>query len=253
MENTNEQPATSYSKPKLTPVFKIFNDAISIWWKNLDKILKIYWEGIRPMLIPLAVIAILGILSFTVKGVLALPIKMTLSIASMVAMFLAIYFWTRSYAGIFLLVKKDYKDEAVETYKETKKLFWPYIGLSLLTGLLVLCWTLLLIIPGIIFAFIYSFAVYAFFFEDKRGMAAIRRSREIIKGYFWQTMGRLLFLMLVFLVFMMILSIPLESVPENSTAFHAWNFFIQVISWLIGPIAMLFTYNIYTDLLKIKK
>jgi hypothetical protein len=253
MENTNETTAASYSKPKLTPVFKIFQDAVATWWKNLDKILKIYWEGIKPTLIPIAVTAVLGILSVVVKGILATPLKITLAIAATATVVFAIYFWTRAYAGIFLLVKKNYKDEAAETYKETKKLFWPYIGLSLLTGLLILCWMLLLIIPGIVFAFIYSFAVYAFFFEDKRGMKAIRRSREIIKGYFWEAMGRLMFLMLATWAFMMIISAPLAAMPEASAAYQGWNFFMQVISWLIGPIALLFTYNIYSDLLKIKK
>lgn len=262
MENTNEKPAASYSKPKLTPVITIFRDAVTTWWKNLDKILKIYWEGIKPTLIPLGVTAVLGILAAVVSGPLGTAFKITMAISAFVTLVFAIYFWTRAYAGVFLLVKKDYKDEAAETYKETKKLFWPYIGLSLLTGLLILCWTLLLIIPGIIFAFIYSFAVYAFFFEDKRGMAAIRRSREIIKGYFWETMGRLCFLGLVAWIFMAIISAPSEIylsthpsalIPENSAVVQGWNFLTQVISWLVGPIAMLFTYKIYTDLIKIKK
>jgi hypothetical protein len=262
MENTNEKSAVIYNKPKLTPVFEIFREAVSIWWKNLDKILKIYWEGIKPTLIPLGVTAVLGILAAVINGPLKTIFLITMSISAAVTLVLAIYFWTRAYAGVFLLVKKDYKDEAAETYKETKKLFWPYIGLSLLTGLLILCWTLLLIIPGIIFAFIYSFAVYALFFEDKRGMAAIRRSREIIKGYFWETMGRLCFLGLIAWIFMMIISVPSEIylsnqplalIPENSVVVQGWNFFVQVISWLIGPIAMLFTYKIYTDLIKIKK
>lgn len=254
MENTNGQAATkTYNKPKLTPVFKILQEAIKTWWLNLDKIIKIYWEGIKPTLVPLGATALLGILAVTVKGSLGTAFKITMSIAAGVTVVLAIYFWTRAYAGIFLLVKKDYKDEAAKTYEETKKLFWPYVGLSLLTGLLILAWTLLLIIPGIVFAFIYSFAVYAFFFEGKRGMAAIRRSREIIKGYFWEVLGRLVVLMLVTWAFMMILSIPVTAMPVNSAAAQGWNFFMQVISWLVGPIAMLFSYKIYKDLVKIKK
>lgn len=254
MENNNEAgKAKQYNKPKLTPVFKILGEAIKTWWLNLDKIIKIYWEGIKPTLIPLGITAVLGILAALIKGPLGTIFKITMSISAGVTVVLAIYFWTRAYAGIFLLVKKNYRDEAPKTYEETKKLFWPYIGLSLLTGLLILAWTLLLIIPGIIFAFIYSFAVYAFFFEDKRGMAAIRRSRAIIKGYFWEVLGRLVVLMLVTWGFMMILSIPVTAMPVNSAAAQGWNFFMQVISWLVGPIAMLFTYNIYSDLVKIKK
>ena len=166
---------------------------------------------------------------------------------------MAIYFWTRAYIGIFLLVKKNYQGEAVETYEETKKLFWPYIGLSLLTGLLVLLWSLLLIIPGIIFSFIYSFAIYAFFFEDKRGMSAISRSKEIIKGYFWPVVGRFLFLCLLVWLLMLIFAVPMETLPENSVAAQAWNFVAQIVSLLISPIVLIYVYNIYTDLVKVKK
>ena len=166
---------------------------------------------------------------------------------------MAIYFWTRAYIGIFLLVKKNYQGEAAETYEETKKLFWPYIGLSLLTGLLILLWSLLLIIPGIIFSFIYSFAIYAFFFEDKRGMSAISRSKEIIKGYFWPVVGRFLFLCLLVWLLMLIFAVPMETLPENSVAAQAWNFVAQIVSLLISPIVLIYVYNIYTDLVKVKK
>jgi hypothetical protein len=256
MENTNETAAVGfYNKPKLTPVFETFKKAVKTWWQNLDKILKIYWEGIKPTLAPLAVAAILGILAvvLTKNHAVSTGLKVAGALAAAVVVVMAIYFWTRAYIGIFLLVKKNYQDEAVETYKETKQLFWRYIGLSLLTGLLVLLWALLLIIPGIIFAFIYSFAIYALFFEDKRGMAAISRSKEIIKGYFWPVVGRLFFLGLATWLLMLILAAPLAGMPENSLVAQAWNFIVQIISWLIGPIALIYTYSIYTDLIKVKK
>lgn len=248
-------PSASVKKPKLTPSFNILKAAVSLWWKNLDKILKIYWEGIKPILVPLAVSAILAFLAFVVlkEGPLSIAVKILASVSAFVTLIFAIYFVTRTYIGVFLLIKKDYKDEALETFKETKPLFWPYIGLSLLTALLVLCWALLLIIPGIIFSVLYSFAIYAFFFEGKKDMEAIRRSRALAKGYFWPIFGRFMLMGIIVLCFTMILSAPFVGMPENSVEAQIGNFIIQVISWIMGPITLFFSYNIYSDLVKIKR
>ncbi len=247
--------APTYNKPKLTPVFKMTEDALKTWWQNLDKILKIYWEGIKPTIIPLAVSFVLAILGFAVikTGFISTALKVTATVSAVITMVLAIYFWTRAYIGVFLLIKKNYTDEAEQTFKETKELFWPYLGLSFLTVILVLLWCLLLIIPGIIFGILYSFAIYAFFFEGKKNMAAIHRSLELAKGYFWPIFGRFSFLMLLTWLLMMIIAIPLTFMPKNGTGAQIWNFITQVISWLIGPIALFFTYNMYLDLVKVKK
>jgi len=164
-----------------------------------------------------------------------------------------IYFTVRAYIGIFLVVKHDYQGHEKDIFKETKKWFWPYLGLTLLTSVFVLLWTCLLIIPGIIFSIFYSLAAYVLFFEDKRGMAAIRRSVQLIKKYWWAVFGRFLLLGLVMWVFTVLLSIPLVMTVENSFFFHFWNVVVQVINMLIGPIALLFSYQIYQELVKIKK
>ena len=158
-----------------------------------------------------------------------------------------------SYIAMFLLVKNNYVGSEKEIYQSSKKLFWPYIGLTLLTTLFILLWTCLLIIPGIIFSILYSFAVYVLFFEDKKGMAAIKRSVQLVKHYWWAVFGRFCLFGLVIWLFMLIISIPVGLTPENTLMFSIWNAIVQVINMLIGPIALLFSYRIYQDLVKIKK
>lgn len=262
MENPN-QPVASvnqvaqtgyYNKPKLTPALKIFKVAVSLWWKNFEKILRLYWEGIKITLLPLAITAVFSALGFFIitPGFIANILKVIAGISGFVTFILMIYYWTRAYIAIFLLIKNDYRNEPKETYQNTKDLFWPYIGLSLLTALLVLCWSLLLIIPGIIFSVFYSLAIYVLFFEGKQGMAALRRSRALVKGYFWPVLGRFCVLMVIVWLFMILLIAPIANAPETSAWVQIWNGVVQIISWLLGPIVMLFSYNIYTDLVKIK-
>ncbi len=238
---------------KLTPVFTILENSVSLWWQHLVKILKLYWEGIKPILIPLVVTTVSIVLGFLITDRFVSNLFKTLAgVSGFVSVIFMVYFLTRGYMAIFFLVKNDYKDAPKETYRETKPLFWPYIGLSLLTGLLIFLWALLLIIPAIIFSVFYSLAVYVLFFEGKRGMSAISRSKALVKGYFWPVFGRFCFLMLVVWLLMILLMAPIAGVPETSAWSMIWSGIIQIISWLISPIALFFSYSIYSDLVKIK-
>jgi len=109
-----------------------------------------------------------------------------------------------------------------------------------------------LIIPGIIYSVLYSFACYALFFEDKRGLAAIRRSVQLVTGYFWPVFGRFLFIGVIVWVFSVIISLPLSLTAANSLFNSLWGGGVQVISFLIGPIVLIYTYSIYRELIKIK-
>lgn len=60
--------------------------------------------------------------------------------------------------------------------------FWSYLGTSLLVCLIVIGGMLLLIVPGIYFAFKYGFAAYFSLDEGTGPARAIRRSAEISQG-----------------------------------------------------------------------
>ncbi len=243
--------ATETKTKKLTPVFSLTEESIKVWWKNLIKFIGVYLWGLLFSLIPLIAVLVIYLLA----NWLGVDIKANigLKIIGIVGAIISIYFYIRTYIATFLLVKEDYKGKELDIFKASYKKFWSYFGLVLLTTIFILLWTLLLIIPGIIFSVFYSLAVYAFFFEDKKGMTAIRRSIQLVKGYWWPVFGRFLFLGLLMWIFTLIISTPLYSVAEDSTFAFIWNIVVQVVSLLIGPISLLFCYQIYKDLVKIKK
>jgi hypothetical protein len=49
---------------------------------------------------------------------------------------------------------------------------------------------MLLIIPGIIFAFWYLFFLYAIIFEEKKTISGLSRSKELVVGRFWSIFWR---------------------------------------------------------------
>ncbi|MHB8903701.1 MAG: hypothetical protein ACYC40_01175 [Patescibacteria group bacterium] len=240
-------------RPKLTPIYDMLEKAIKIWWKNLSKFIKVYLWGVLFALVPVIIMLALSFLFVkfyqTSNLLLAIPFAVLFVFLALVA----IYFAIRSYIGMFLLVKKNYIGNELEIFKETKKYFWSYLWLSVLTTIFILLWTLLLIIPGLIFSIFYSFAVYAFFFEDLKGMAAIKRSISLVKNYWWAVFGRFIVIAFLLWIFTMIISIPLHFTDDKSIFFSAWNSVVQIINFLIGPISLLYFYQIYQDLVKIKK
>ncbi len=238
---------------KLEPVFNTFEAALKTWWQNIKKIVLVYLWGLVYALIPMAVVAVLLGVGFWLGDRAGMGFRVSAVIIAATGFIISLYFLIRSYMGIFLLVKHDYKGLEKKIYAETKEMFWPYIGLVLLTTVFIILWTMLLIIPGIIYSVFYSFACYALFFEDKRGMAAIRRSSQLVTGYFWPVFGRFMFIGLVIWIFSMLISIPGSFTADSSFASSLWGGLVQVLNFLVGPMVLIYTYSIYTQLVKIKK
>ena len=69
------------------------------------------------------------------------------------------------------------------------KTFWGVV-ISILVTLAVGLGTLLLIIPGIIFSVWFSFSLYTFVLENKKGTEALSSSRQLVKGKFWPILWR---------------------------------------------------------------
>jgi hypothetical protein len=241
------------AKIKLSSVFGNFEIAWRAWWKNLKKIVFIYLWGLLYALIPMAVIAILLTVNYFFGGQLGLGFRVATIVVAALGFLVSLYFFIRSYLGIFLLVKHDYSGQEKTLFKETRQFFWPYIGLAFMTFLFVLPYFFLLVIPGIIWSVLCSFTAYVLFFENKKGLEAISRSVKLATGYFWPLLGRFLFIGVIIWVFSLLISIPLSLTDAGSLFNSIWSGVVQVISFLIGPIVLIYTYNIYKELVAIKK
>ncbi len=77
-------------------------------------------------------------------------------------------------------------------YKNIWSLSWIYV----LTALIVYGGIFLLIVPGIIVTVLTFFAPYVYLKEGKRGLSALMRSRELVRGRWW-TVFQMLFKVLM--------------------------------------------------------
>lgn len=114
----------------------------------------------------------------------------------------------------------------------------PYFVVSLVIGIFVLLGIIALVIPGIIIAVWLSLASSIFVIEGKRGMAVLKRSKELVTGYFWPVLGRIVMLGLL----IGIISALFNNVPFLSVA----------LNLVTAPFATAYVYYVYKDLVAIK-
>lgn len=77
---------------------------------------------------------------------------------------------------------------------------WKLLTISLWMLLFVFGGFLLFIIPGIVASILFMFATYAFVYEGVEGRAALTRSSELVRAYFWPLAGRVLLFMFAIMI-----------------------------------------------------
>lgn len=239
------------AKPKLMPVLRLLNESWEEYKVKFKGFMLIYWQAAKSLAIIAGVLLALLILSL-LSGFLSEALSNVIRIAIMIAAFaLAIY------GGIYIMIRVQVaaymacatdKVDSQKAFADSKKYFWGFFGLSLLTALVTMLWFCLLIIPGLIFSVLYAFVLYAFLFEDYRGWAALKRSQELVKGYFWPVLGRFLAIGAV----SFILQLPASFFKKDSAGAGVYGFISMIISLLIQPLFFIYLYKIYYGLKSLK-
>jgi len=145
------------------------------------------------------------------------------------------------WAGVSLLYAIKERDQEIgirESFAKARPKILSYWWISILVGLITMLGFILLIVPGIIFSVWFSLAVYVLVSEEKKGMKALLRSKELVKGYWWKIFWRLLVLsFVVFLIAYIAGFIP---------------FVKNIIYIFITPFSVTFSFLIYENLKKLK-
>jgi len=100
-------------------------------------------------------------------------------------------------SGMYVLLIDDVRDgrqdrTIAEYFAATTPKFGALCITAFLVGLGVFAGTLLLIVPGVILAVWWSLSGVVVMLEDARGTAAMRRSRELVRGNAWRMFGLIL-------------------------------------------------------------
>jgi len=165
---------------------------------SLENLLQDSWRIYRDNFKKLVTISILAFLPLLLIMVLSWLPNSILWI-NLILIIAAIYAGTIGSVMLVLLLKNR-ETNFRELMEKAKPLFWKFLLVSLLSGVLLILLYLALIIPGIIFSIFWALASYTLIFEGKTGISALRRSRELINGNWWAVFARYLVYILSFTV-----------------------------------------------------
>ena len=244
------------SKKRLIPVFDLFENSWKMYRENFKPLILISLYGLLALAAIFVGALLIGGVAALFSAQLALVWRIILiaiiCIIALATIAAAIWYSTRSKLGSYLIIKNNFSSVR-GSWQESKGLFWPFFGLSLLVLLLIIAWSILLIIPGIIFGVFYSFAVIVFVFEGKKGMKAIKASKELVKGYWWPTFGRLAFIGLVLYIFSLIVSLPGAAAQNNAALSAIWSVVDAALMFVVAPVLYVYTTLLYQNLKAVKK
>ena len=130
----------------------------------------------------------------------------------------------------FLTAVVDEQCGVKEAFRQGRPKTLAHAWLGALTGLIVTGAYLLLAIPGVIFTVWFFFAPFVFIEEDGRGMNALLKSKEYVRGRWF---GVCLRLIAIWLILALISSIPIAG---------------QVLALFLIPFGFIYTFLMYKDL-----
>lgn len=139
-----------------------------------------------------------------------------------------------------------------DSYRQAKPRVLPYLGTSLLVGLVTIGGLLLLIIPGIYWGLLYSFAPLITLVEGKN-VPALARSKQLVGGRWWEVFWR------TFLFGLLVLGATLAINSFLATIFGILSFIYKplgllgsagqyIASLIVAPIGVIFNYRLYQSL-----
>ncbi len=113
-----------------------------------------------------------------------------------------------------------------------------------------------LIIPGLIFATWFAFAPLTILFENTRGLAALQRSRNLIRGRFWSTALRFWsFELLILITYLIIAGLILVAFGfQPSASFGEWtpplaaDTLMNLLELVVIPLIVVYTTLLYQAL-----
>ena len=159
-------------------------EAIKVGW---EKTKANFWKSVAIVFISVSIPFLMEILSGTIEkrgSVVAFPIYMVLVIA-------VVYLSVALKIGgtkLFLRIYDGENPEIKEIFN-TYGMFWRFLGQSILYSLIVIGGTILLIVPGVIFAIMYSFASIIIVDTNIGIKASLKESKVITAGSKWKLFG----------------------------------------------------------------
>lgn len=134
-----------------------------------------------------------------------------------------------------------------QAFGATRKLILPFFWVSLLTAGVIYGGFVLFIVPAFIFSVWFSFSTYVLFVDGDRGMSALFKSREYVRGRAWAVAGRLVAFYLmglgVFIILAVVGAILSSALGDGAEWLETLARWAVNIAWV--PLSVLYGYVLF--------
>jgi len=159
------------------------------------------------------------------------------------------------YVALLVYIKDPTKyTNIAEAFKDARFKILPLIWVSLLSGLILMLAAMLLIVPAIIAGIWFSFIAFIVIEENVGGLKALIKSKMYVQGNWWNVFRKLVFMVLVSVVFGAIFGVAISifgvNITEDKELFELLTNYI--LNPLLTPIMVIFNYKLF-KYIKIKK
>lgn len=240
-------------------IAELFKKSFAFFKSNFKLISQLVAIYVVILVVP-TVLGIIWPTGFSITGQQNFFMAIVAALFSVVSFFTYVIIWI---SFIYLVTDASSSHSLEELLQKAWKKLGSFAWLSLLLLVFCLGGFLLFIIPGIIFVVWWSVAFYALAGENARGMAALRRSRELVRGHWWAVFGRLVMLILAsFLISLaasiifLVITAPFYLVGSNVLLLAVAGILSligAVIDVYILAFSIIYTYYIYESLKGLKQ
>lgn len=219
--------------------------ATQLFRKALAKLRERYGIAFRIILLPL-IAGVLGFILFIYTPDSPALFLLMVLVAIVLFVVSAIFNVVALISFVHLFSKEEILKPS-EYIRMGLKKFWSYVWLAVLSSFIVLGGYFLLLVPGIIFSVWFGMAIYVLILEDRKGMEALLRSRHLVLGKFWKTVGRGVFMAIVGIVIL----IPFWAIDFLVKA--NLSVLTQIVSYVVVvPLSVSFYVAFFQNLVQLK-
>lgn len=224
----------------------IFKQAWAIYKRRLATFLGVM---IIPTLVMIAMLVIMIAIVIFIGGELLgggvslfIPLLILLSVIILISQS-----WGQT-ALLYAIKDNQERIGVIESYRRGWHKILSYLWISLLAGIITLVGFLLLIVPGVIFAVWFSLAAFILVSENLKGMNALLKSKEYVKGKWGSVFWRLFFIGAISLIIFLVPTLIFNFL-EIPFAKEIYRF---VIGLFLIPLVMTYIFLVYNNLKALK-
>jgi len=236
----------NHPTPVVSNGFSSISDLIKkSWLRTQNQLLRLFLLTLIPLVVFITVLLLfgVGIFGVTALGSDNTTLGIGMGVGAAIVLPLIIIFMTALSASVIMIIADtDPSLSPLAVFKKSLKKVWPFLVVSILSGLIVTGGAIILLIPGILFSILLTFASYLVVIDNISPLQAMRKSVYIVSKNFGAIFVRLLVLFLIGFAGSLIISL-ITGQDGNLTG----NILSFVFNLLFGWFSVAFTYSLFQE------